>query len=102
MRQSDPIQLYTSNQLQASAPVLRLIKLYQIGVLACKNQDQIRVIKVLWLLNKSLNQDKWPELAANLSRIYSHLHACVNEGKYDYVEKTLTKLLDQWQNLNKV
>lgn len=94
------IKQYAQVQLSSAKPITRLLRLYQIGMLACQQQDADRVSKVLFLLNKSLDESKGATLAKQLARLYSHLQSQVEAKDFSAVQQTLLQLHNQFQSTN--
>jgi flagellin-specific chaperone FliS len=96
------IKLYQHLQVDSSTPLNRLILLHQVGIDAAIQHDQIKLNKVLLLLNKKINKTSQPQLAHNLKRIYQHLLACTEQSDFEQVISIFERLQQDWQDLNKL
>ncbi|MER2490429.1 hypothetical protein [Catenovulum sediminis] len=88
---------YQFHQLNSEPPINRLLRLLNIGIFASQNKQQERIVKVILLLNRSLESEKWPELADNLSKLYSHLLYLTEQQQYDEIQRIFLRLYNQWQ-----
>lgn len=89
---------YQKQDVLSASPTQLVTKLYDLGVLACKNDDRVKLRKVLIELISSLNFQEGGDIAIRLSQIYEF---CMREsinGDLDQVAEMLSDLRETWKS----
>ncbi len=90
-------QQYQRQDVLSASPTQLVTKLYDLSILACNNDDRIKLRKVLIELISSLNFEEGGEIAIRLSQIYEF---CMREsvtGDLNQVSEMLSDLRDTWK-----
>lgn len=86
---------YLERQLEGMTPVELLLKLYDVAIVSCVQQDSDRLSRALVELIAALNFEQ-REAAAGLLRLYNY---CLHQAKarrFDLVRPILCELRDSW------
>jgi flagellar protein FliS len=88
---------YQKQDVLSASPAQLVVKLYDLAILACHNEDRIKLRKILIELISSLNFEEGGELALRLSQIYEF---CMREsiaGELSLVQEMLGELRASWK-----
>ena len=86
---------YLKDQLAGLTSVELLIKVYDAGIISCKQGDKDRLSRCLVELISALNFDH-REIAVGLFRMYNYCLRNAKAGRFDLVEPILVELRDVW------
>jgi flagellar protein FliS len=88
---------YQRQDVLSASPTQLVTKLYDLAVLACNNDDRIKLRKVLIELISSLNFQEGGDIAIRLSQIYEY---CMREsinGDLNEIAEMLSDLRETWK-----
>jgi flagellar protein FliS len=88
---------YQRQDVLSASPTQLVTKLYDLAVLACNNDDRIKLRKVLIVLISSLNFQEGGDIAIRLSQIYEY---CMREsinGDLNEIAEMLSDLRETWK-----
>lgn len=88
---------YQQQAIASSSPAQLILKLYDLGIQCCRQDDRSKLRLVLAELVGSLNFEAGGEIA---ERLYSLYEYCISEsvsGDLDSVAGILTDLRDAWK-----
>lgn len=97
MHSSARMRQYQQQAIASSSPAQLVLKLYDLGIQSCRQDDRPKLRKVLAELVGSLNLEEGGEIA---ERLYDLYEFCINEsvaGDLDLVSKILGDLRDVWK-----
>jgi flagellar protein FliS len=103
MQQANPHQLsrqYLEEQLAGLSPTQLLIRVYDVAIVSCAQQDRQRLSRALVELISALNFEH-REVATRLFQLYNY---CLRHGKlghFDTVKPILVELRDAWLEATK-
>ncbi len=89
---------YQRQEILSASPLQLVIKLYDIAIASCFQNDRVRLRKALVELIASLNMDEGGEFSGRLFRLYEF---CMDEsvsGDLDEVRSILTELRETWNS----
>ncbi len=90
-------QQYQRQDVLSASPSQLVTKLYDLAILACNNEDRMKLRKVLIELISSLNFEEGGDIAIRLSQIYEF---CMREsvsGDLNQISEMLGDLRDTWK-----
>ena len=88
---------YQRQDVLSASPAQLVAKLYDLGILACVNNDRVKLRKILIELISSLNFEEGGEIAIRLSQIYEF---CMREsvtGNLEQISGMLSELRETWR-----
>ena len=88
---------YQRQAIASSSPAQLVLKLYDLGVHCCRQDDRVKLRRVLAELVGSLNLEEGGEIAERLYDLYDY---CISEsitGDLDLVQIILGDLRDVWK-----
>ena len=88
---------YQQQAIASSSPAQLVLKMYDLGLQCCRQNDRSRLRLVLAELIGCLNFEQGGEIAERLLALYDF---CINEsvsGDLDVVEKVLSDLREAWK-----
>jgi flagellin-specific chaperone FliS len=88
------LNTYQIQQIKNANPNELIGILYDMAIQATYRKDQVKLIKVLSLLIKSLNYD-YP-VAENFYSLYEYCQHISRDHKYDEVRELLSGIRDAW------
>ena len=97
MYTSQAAQQYQRQDVLSASPAQLVTKLYDLGILACNNDDRIKLRKILIELISSLNFEEGGDIAIRLSQIYEF---CMREsvsGDLSQIAEMLGDLRETWK-----
>ncbi len=97
MHTNQAAQQYQRQDVLSASPTQLVTKLYDLAILACNNDDRIKLRKVLIELISSLNFEEGGDVAIRLSQIYEF---CMREsvsGDLLQISEMLSDLRDTWK-----
>ena len=97
MFRSQAAHQYQRQDVLSASPVQLVAKLYDLGILACINNDRVKLRKILIELISSLNFEEGGEIAIRLSQIYEY---CMREsvaGDLEQIAEMLSDLRETWK-----
>lgn len=88
---------YQQQAITSSSPEQLVLKLYDLGIQCCRQNNRSKLRLVLAELVGSLNFEKGGEIAERLYVLYEY---CINEsvsGDVDQIAEILSDLRDAWK-----
>ena len=85
---------YQIQQIKNATPTELIGILYDMAIQATYRKDQVRLIKILSLLMRSLNHDY--EVAENFFNLYEYCQHVARDNQFDEVRELLTGVRDAW------
>lgn len=88
---------YQEQAITSSSPAQLVLKLYDLGVQCCRQNDRAKLRRVLAELVGSLNLEEGGEIA---ERLYDLYEFCINEsitGDLEVIQTILGELRDVWK-----
>ena len=88
---------YQQQAIASSSPAQLVLKLYDLGIQSCHQDNRVKLRAVLAELVGSLNFEEGGELA---NRLYALYEFCINEsisGDIQVVQEILAGLRDVWK-----
>ena len=91
---------YMVNEILEATPQQLLIKLYDIAIVNCQQQNMIKTNKAIQELSNALNFDDEgaKEIAIGLLRLYQCCQDQMRKNNFEIVNKILVELRDSWIN----
>lgn len=97
MHPTAPMRQYQRQAIASSSPAQLVLKLYDLGVQCCRQDDRVKLRRVLAELVGSLNLEEGGDIAERLYDLYEY---CISEsitGDLDLVQNILGDLRDVWK-----
>lgn len=97
MYAANPMRQYQEQAIASSSPAQLILKLYDLGIQCCLQDDRPKLRAVLAELVGSLNFEEGGDIA---NRLYSLYEYCLNEsidGDLSAVKDVLSGLRDAWK-----
>jgi flagellin-specific chaperone FliS len=88
------LNTYQIQQIKNASPTELIGILYDMAIQATYRKDQVRLIKILSLLMRSLNHDY--EVAENFFNLYEYCQHVARDNKFDEVRDLLSGIRDAW------
>lgn len=88
------LNTYQIQQIKNATPNELIGILYDMAIQSTYRKDQVRLIKILTLLMRSLNHDY--EVAENFFNLYEYCQHIARDNKFDEVRDLLTGIRDAW------
>ncbi|WP_017445070.1 hypothetical protein [Gayadomonas joobiniege] len=94
------VKAYQKSQFDGLNDHQRLLYLINQSILACQQQATGQLNKSLLLLNLSIDETQWPELASALNKFYQHAFYLAEQQDFTELQPLLVKFFNLWQRTN--
>jgi len=91
---------YLEKELAGLSPMGLILKIYDVAIAGCNQQNTDRVSRALVELIASLNFE-YRDMSTQLFRLYEYCMRCVKSGQFDTALKILTELRGTWNEVAK-
>ncbi|MFQ5572043.1 MAG: flagellar export chaperone FliS [Rhodothermales bacterium] len=90
---------YQQQAISTASPEQIILKLYDLGIAACRRDDRSKLRSVLVELLSSLNFEEGGEIAQRLADLYAYCMEKSAAGDLREVEELLSGLRDAWKGV---